>query len=53
LQNAEGFSQIFLNPLAGVLTAIIKLHRSYKLFFETLLEICAHPSGGFRKAVCS
>jgi hypothetical protein len=33
LQNALEFSQIFLNPLAVVLTAVLKPHGSYKLLF--------------------
>ncbi len=31
LQNALGFSQIFLSPLAVVLKAVLKPHGSYKL----------------------
>jgi hypothetical protein len=33
LQNALEFLQIFPNPPAVVLTAVLKLHGSYKLFF--------------------
>ncbi len=33
LQNALEFSQIFLNPLAVVLTAVLKPHGSYRLLF--------------------
>jgi hypothetical protein len=52
LQNALEFSQIFLNPLAAVVTAVLKLHGSYRLLSQSLLEIYVHSSGGFIRAIC-
>jgi hypothetical protein len=41
MQNALEFSQIFLNLLVVVLTAVLKPRGSYKLLFQSLLKICA------------
>jgi hypothetical protein len=53
LQHVLEFLQIFPNPLAVVLPAVLKSHGSCKLVFWSLLEICVHCAGDFRKVVCS